>query len=173
MVILLRFVSVACFVICLLLARAVFGQPEPRTVLLRALVAESGWHGSDQAAVLHVLGKTAARVGVPIDAHAQRYVSAFRAKSTPRLEWVLALEPGCREPAGWPAHLAWKNHRAACERTVKRIELYFAGELPDPCPTADHWGSRYIRRDVERALRAGWVLARCSQETRNYLWAVP
>ena len=125
------------------------------TDLARVLVGEAGWDSAtDHAAILHAMGRRAARTGEPVEAMAARYSSAIK---TCRRPWVCALPV-----------LPSERHRAQWQRVVERSRAYLRGQLPDPCPGSVHYGDR--RGDLVRARRMGLRRARCSAVTRNLFW---
>ena len=154
---------------------------EAALVLAQAFVAEAGFDApQDHAAIAHVLGRNAERIGIPLTDYAIRYVSLLRVNAdgrhvvqSERAFWVRGLALDAHRPDGWPANLSWAAHVDRWLATVERARAYLRGELADPCAreAPQHWGAR-TGRDMERATRAGWVLARCSAGTRNAVWRV-
>jgi hypothetical protein len=150
-------------------------QDTTATTLARLAIGESDWHARDQAAALHVVKRRAERAGVSLEQMATAYSAVFSGKGSPRKAWVLAIEADCKQPSGWPQRLRWARYAQRCRDTFARVERFLRGELPDPCPRAEHFGSRVLRADVERAERAvregRWTPARCRGETVNAYFA--
>jgi hypothetical protein len=151
-----------------LFARAALAQPSTATTLARKCVGESSWRTDDCAAILHVLKRRGARVGVNAATMAARYGDS----AYPSRPWVAQLEPKCEQPPQWPASLAWRAHRVKCLAVFATVAAFERGELRDPCAGATQWGSRTLASDVRRAQRAldsgRWALAKCSTANAFY-----
>ncbi len=119
---------------------AAFAEDGGRTVqvLVQGAIAEADSNPIDRAVTWHVLKRRAARKGVTIDAMAESYVSAFHARSTPRLRWVLSVDETCTEPEGFPSNEVWSPKR--CARAFKDAHAFLRGELKNPCLGSDQWG---------------------------------
>jgi hypothetical protein len=119
--------------------------PQARIWLARALVGESGWDNRlDQAAVAWVLAKRWERYR-PDLFHFEGMVKAYACPvkwGAPR-PWVRQL------PAdGWTRPRQWKNSMGPWGAVVLRwqgvlefVDHWAAGEVPDPIPEANHYGS--------------------------------
>lgn len=156
---------------------AVHAQPLPedqRTEeaeiwLARALVAEAGWSQPDHAAIAWVLQKRwrAYQAGRDADWGFVEQIKAYckGVSTNTRRKWVLTLSPDGTEPEGWPADVLWSNYEPHWQRTLRFVRAWFAGRVPDPCPTATHWGGPMDRR------RAATAPVNCGM-TANIFYAV-
>lgn len=106
--------------------------------LARCLVAEGP--PSDWVAIAHVLVKRSQAVGVVPSEMARRYCSMFKV-DTPRTRWLRQLKwDSLERPDSFPPQL-WGRYKLQWQRACHVALLVAAGVLPDPCPTAWHFGS--------------------------------
>ena len=131
--------------------------PTARTWAARVCFAEASWRYDDCSALLYVVTRRWEQAGGAWLDMLKRY-AAVGNPSTER-QHRIALYPWGDVP-GWPrAH----NRRWAELRAY--VVAWGAGKVPDPCPTAVHWGSPTDRAPT------GTVLARCSVVTANVFYA--
>lgn len=120
---------------------------DPALTLARVAVAEAGFRApTDHAAIFHVLQRRAHRAGWSIERMSYAYSSPMK--------------------RGMPAW-ARRAPASAWAPVIARARAFLRGEVPNPCPGADHWGDR--RGDLLRARRAGWRMAGCTG-TLNAFW---
>lgn len=136
---------------------------DPALWLARVAVAESSWSSpADRAAIWHVLARRADRLGWSIPAMVRQYSSPIR-----RGEWPRGLDASGRRPPGFPPRLSWEAHRPRWEAILEEARAFLRGEVPDPCPDAQHFGDR--AGDFLRARAAGWSQVSCGN-TANLFW---
>ena len=131
--------------------------------LARCLVAEGP--PSDWVAIAHVLVKRSQAVGVVPSEMARRYCSMFKV-DTPRTRWLRQLKWDSGErPDSFPPQL-WGRYKLQWQRACHVALLVAAGVLPDPCPTAWHFGSLQDGRPARtQAVSCG--------ATRSRFWSRP
>jgi len=148
------------------------GAPRPvdAEACARVSVGEAGWDPAtgDAAAITNVLRRRAERRGVSISRMARLYSTGHFDGARSRRRWIAGLTLAASRPSGWPAQLAWRgDYRARWLAMVEHVRSVLRGEVPDPCPGADHWGGPM---DDWRAERAGWARVECRSPTRNRFW---
>ena len=115
-------------------------------------VARPGWL---EGCVIQVaiIARRAAQRGVSFSTHARAYSSAL--KYPRNRPWLLELDRAGSRPASWGATRAsWTRYRARWLRLLWVVRSQLAGDVPDTCPEADHFGS--VQLDGWRADAAGW-----------------
>lgn len=121
--------------------------------LARMVAGETGPDELDVAtAQIGVIARRAALRRTSIGTMARLYSAALRHPTRP---WVLHLEDRRRAPAAWPDRASWTAYRPRFAELVLHVERVLAGDVADPCPNADHFGSAAL--DGHRAARAGWA----------------
>lgn len=136
-------------------------------------IGEAGWDPAtgDAAAITHLLQRRADRQGLSLRRMARLYSSSHFDEGRTHRRWVVGLTTEARRPPGWPSGLPWRGgYRELWLRMLEHVRAVLRGEVPDPCPGADHWGGAM---DDWRAERAGWERVDCSTPTRNHFWRVP
>lgn len=125
---------------------------EPLLVVAQVCYLEATWQHHDCAAIVAVAKVRAARVGQPWLSVLRRYSALDNA--TPRAREVRAL--------GWhdmpDRGPRWNRDWSALRSLVQRID---AGEVPNPCPGAEHWGG------TMDAPRARMLRVECMPATAN------
>lgn len=108
-----------------------------QTLLAAAVVGESGWNATvDHAAIPWRLHARWRAVGGTFEEVILRYCRALSGKRP----WLLQLNAQGTRPSGWPANARWSKHKAKWLKIHARIGAWARGEVPDPCPTAVHFG---------------------------------
>ena len=141
-----------------LIHRIAEGQDKTALHLVQCIRAECDQcpHPLEPAAIAHVLRKHSARQGKSLDALMKRYCSVFRDDSA-RAKAIRGSTfdaPLHGDPEWWKLYEVFADE-------------FLAGNIPDPLPSADHFGGGM---DTHRALRAGWVLV---VHWSNWFWNVP
>jgi len=115
-----------------------------RVWLARALIAEAGWTATqtEYVAIAWVLRKRARASGRSPYVTVRTYCAGLgRHARTRRQRWVRELPAdGETRPEHWPDTASWRRHRPRWQRVLQLVEEWAAGEHPDPCPRAVHWG---------------------------------
>jgi hypothetical protein len=145
-------------------------EPDVAVWLARSCVGEAGWtaHASGECAgIWHIYRKRAERSGRSVYTVAHMYSAAIKPRAQRRNRWVLHMDRTAERPQYWPA-LPWRAYAAAWVSTLELADRFLAGDVPDPVPDADHYGSQV---DRWRAIRAGWKFIRTG--FRNQFWRVP
>lgn len=141
--------------LCVCAAATADGQDaDPAPMLARCVHAEAGPRAAaDHAAIAHAIGRQAARAG-------RSYAVQLRA-------YCHGLRRGAARVTAERARLP----RLAAEVDA-RAAAYFAGELPDPCPGAMHWGGYHAdvdRARIDAAVASGRLeRVECSAPTLNW-----
>jgi len=121
---------------------------EAKLTLARAMVGEADWHEPDHRAIAWVLAKrfnsieTRKPGKTTFSELVAKYASPLKTK-TERTQFIQTL------PWGDPTSDAYKpfaKHWAAVRELVER---WAAGDIPDPCPRAKHWGGAMDRPKVK------------------------
>jgi hypothetical protein len=112
----------------------------------------SGHRAADHAAIAHAVGRWSAVTGRSYETQLVLSCHGLR-NGAARVD---------RETAADPEQWAKVQARAAA---------YFAGNLPNPCPGAAHWGGMSLASDrarIEARVAAGtWEVVRCKAPTAN------
>lgn len=154
---LLGWMALAISTTCSSTAQA--GEPEDDDVelwLARSCVGEAGWgaHSSGEcAALLHIYLKRSHKGGLTLLEACRMYSGATKQRPNHPRKWLFHLDRSDNEPEGWPSHLRWERYSDDWLRTVDLVGDFLRGQIADPLPHADHYGSKY---DHIRAVRAGW-----------------
>lgn len=137
-------------------------------VLTRMCVGETGSRNLYACvAQVGVIARRAARHNMRIETMARLYSSALK---YPRRSWILTFVPGGARPPSFPA-ASWSLFSARVVRLERVIASQLAGEVPDPCLVAMHFGS--VRLDGHRARRAGWIRVCRGVDADQGLWVPP
>lgn len=136
-------------------------------VLARVCWKEASFSLSDCAAIGYVLQARARRARWPFERMAWAYASLDA--DHPRARRARELPD-----SDAPDFSSYENRRWARVRQVAQATL--AGELPNPCPRALHWGGLALAADLRRATTAQllgkWRLVRCKPSTANAFYEV-
>lgn len=126
-----------------------------RLMLAQCLVAETGWDSwAEKAAVLHVLVKRhalAERYGIrrPLSTTVRAYCAVHRTKPlSPRQRWIKRLPwgPLKRDPGILDHAVPWQRRAVAWDEIREFVDLMALGEVPDPLPSAIHFGNEQDHR---------------------------
>ena len=128
--------------------------PAVRVLLARSCVGEAGFHAVNECiAIAWVYAKRAKTLGWPISKVIRKYSAAVKPHGKHERPWLFGLNAVGDRPASWPRHLSWRRHRGMWLDLLSEIDRWYAGDVPDPVPDADHYGSRqdaraalYVRR---------------------------
>jgi len=135
--------------------------------LAQACWIEAGFSLPDCAAIAFVVARRAELAGVTFAEMLADY-SALDAP-TPRARKARRFPDG--DVRGMTP--AWNEDWA---RLREHAAAVMWGEVEDPCDGAQHWGSRRISSDVQRAQRAladrRWAVVRCADRTVNRFYRV-
>ncbi len=148
--------------------------PPPASVeaLARVCVGEAGFDSTetgDCTAIVLTLRRRAIRRRVSVVRMAELYSTRhFDRDRDDARAWIAGLIYSAERPQAWPENLRWARYRPRWIAVLRHVRAVLRGEVPDPCPAADHWGMRH-GIDWERAQRAGWREVSCG-ETRNAFW---
>lgn len=108
----------------------------------RSCVGEVGWTDLDACdAMTWVHIKRAAARGLPLRTMIREYSAPVRrAHRRPRHRpWIVDLTTTGPAPATWHRG-SWSRAQAGFRTVLERVEKVLAGEVPDPCPEAVHYG---------------------------------
>lgn len=159
--------------LALCLAQVAEAQPtrvEVESALTRMLVGEAGWtRERDHRAILfavHRLDAQDARSSHMLET-LHLHIQWWKHGAPKGRPWVAGIDTRCEEPAGFPSHLSWDNHRRRCFQVVRRVRDYYAGRLVDPCKgKPNNWRARgkpshrakrlYYQVGCGRASRHNW-----------------
>lgn len=168
------FLSVSLFVLieCSASASEVEERQELATWLARSCIGEAGWDASqgedpECAALFHIYQKRTRWNGWEILRVVRRYSAATEWRKGRHNPWIMHMDRSCSKPKQWPQGLRWRNYKARCLDAFALADRFVVGEVPDPLPLADHYGSSI---DHWRAVRAGWK--RLKTPYRNWFYQV-
>jgi hypothetical protein len=137
--------------------------------LARSCIGEAGWSShqtGECAAIMHVYKKRSAIRGTSILATAARYSAAIKPGNHQRNKWVRHLD-GLERPKHWPKGADWNKYKNSWMTTRDHAREFVAGNIPDPLPSAMHYGSRIDRHRAQ----PNWKLLKTPY--RNLFWSVP
>jgi len=118
-----------------------------RILLGRSCVGEAGFHAINECiAIAWVYVKRARTIGWPLKKVIRRYSAAVKPHSRHDRPWLFELNADGKRPESWPRHLSWPRHRAMWLDLLAEIDRWQAGEIKDPVPDADHYGSKQDAR---------------------------
>jgi hypothetical protein len=121
-----------------------------KTLLGRSCVGEAGFDAVDEcAAIAWIYAKRARAHRWPLSKMMRRYSAALKPHERHRRPWLFELELKGTRPRSWPAGLSWRKHRILWGKLLAMLDRWARGEVQDPLPDADHFGSR---QDARRAL---------------------
>lgn len=127
-----------------------------KLVLLLAIsfIGEAGWHSeSDWAAIAHVYKKRSEFYGVPMEHMVKRYSRVLHEDNeVPRAVMLRSLRLDGKQPEFWSLSLRWSNYKPRWEAALAFAQRFLDGDVPDPCPTAFHFGGPRDEVGPERAL---------------------
>ena len=136
-------------------------------VLTQMCVGETGPF-DPYACVIQVgiIARRAARRGMRIETMARLYSSALR---RPRHRaWILELRYQGRRPVGFPRRASWSRAAKGFDSLYRVVRSQLAGDVPDPCKVATHFGS--LALDGHRARRGGWIRVCEDMGERQAAW---
>lgn len=152
-----------------------------RLALAQCFVGEAGWTArTEHAAMAHVLFRNYQRfarrnANATFEGRIRQYCAVHRVRTpTDRQQWVRALPWGpLEQDPGLPSVTDWRNWTRAWDYVRETVALFEAGDLEDPLPTAEHWGSL-----LDGVPRGGILLARTVNgeqgrvQLRNYFYRI-
>jgi hypothetical protein len=122
--------------------------------LARSCVGEAGFASVDSgecAAILHVYKKRARTTKRhAIYKMAQKYSAAIRLREAHPHNWILGLRRNLKEPTHWNPVLRWRIHRGLWKAVLDHADAFLAGDIPDPIPSALHYGGAMDRGRLSR-----------------------
>ncbi len=119
--------------------------------LARSCVGESGFWADDECiAIAWIYAKRAHLAGWPLLKMIRRYSAAVKKTEMHRRRWIFELTADAEKPEHWPKTIRWKRHKVAWLNILHKLDRWKRGELPDPIPAADHYGSY---RDANQSYR--------------------
>ena len=134
---------------------------EARIWLARSLIGEVGWRRpAEQASVAWVYANRARKLErYTFLQMVRKYSAAVRMPGKRRQPWVFELQLNDQKPKYWPGFIKWKGqHDQYWLDTLSLIDRWQAGEIPNYCPTANHFGSYH---DSFRAEALRWTRVEC------------
>lgn len=134
---------------------------ETRIWLARSLIGEVGWERpAEQTAVAWVYANRARKLErYTFLQMVRKYSAAVRLPGKRRQPWVFELQLNKQKPKYWPGFIKWKGHHDQYWlNTLSLIDRWQAGEIPNYCPTANHFGSYH---DSLRAEALRWTRIEC------------
>jgi len=134
---------------------------ETKLWLARSLLGEVGWlRPAEQSAVAWVYA-TRAKISRSHNfiEMVKQYSAAIRSPGKRRSPWLFELGFDRERPSSWPSGPRWEGlHDEAWIKTLELVDRWQAGEIPNYCPSANHFGG-YIDRHRAEALR--WTRVKC------------
>ncbi|MCP4668191.1 MAG: hypothetical protein GY849_17715 [Deltaproteobacteria bacterium] len=121
-------------------------------LLAQSCVGEAGFRAhlsGECAAIWSVYRKRAARSGASLYRQTQQYSAAVKPIVGRSHLWVLHLNRAGTKPQHWQRGLPWDNHRRHWLATLRLARLWLSGAVPDPTPTALHYGGRIDRNRLD------------------------
>lgn len=142
-----------------------------KTWLARSCIGEAGWNGamgesSECAAIFHVYKKRSERLQISLMRMVRHYSSATKKWNEHRNPWLFDLHPDCRRPSKWPRNLNWNRYHDKCRHVFEFAGEFLNGQVPDPLPDADHFGSSIDHWRVG----SGWK--RLTTKYRNWFYDI-
>ena len=123
-------------------------QPDPELIkwLARSCIGEAGWDASqgeapECAALFHIYHKRTQWSPYTIDQVVRKYSAATKWRKGRHNPWIMHMNRDCEKPRKWPRALRWENYQTRCAQAFNLAEAFLAGDVPDPLPNADHYGS--------------------------------
>jgi hypothetical protein len=107
--------------------------------LARSCIGEAGWKAVETgecAAIWWVHRKRAGGQAGELEM-TLRYSNAVKYSTR---QWVVELNRDGEKPAGWPVGARWKYHLKYWKSTLLLADNFVAGDVPDPLPSAEHYG---------------------------------
>ena len=133
----------------LFITSAAHAQPLPEEIenaLTKLLVGEAGWdHPLDHEAILHAIHllDTRERRSTNVLETMSFHIPWWKRGYPPKRPWVAHLDTTCEEPDLFPHKLKWENLQRYCFQIVRRVRMYYAGRIANPCKgTPDNWRAR-------------------------------
>lgn len=147
-----------------------FAETDLTDLRLRMCVAEAGFEPvPDHAAMLHSIDRLGRRAGLSPRQAILDHVSEFKNGLPKRRRWIGRLTTACGRPEGY-ARRHWPQRQ--CFELVRRVRLYEAGKLRDPCKgNPDQWRSRRFPKLQRAAARKGWRRIGCGRDTLHVFWS--
>lgn len=132
--------------------------------LAQCLVGEVDWGRPTEYAILsHILLYRSRQTGGRMDFEemTRRYCSVHHiAHPTARQQWVRSLPWGeLTSDPGFPATVNWRNYVVPWRHVREFTVSFLRGEIPNPMPTARHWGSAADGKHIRGAVMLPRVVA--------------
>jgi hypothetical protein len=134
-------------------------KPDVALWLARSCIGEAKWNcveSTECAGLMHIYLKRSIRSNGKYTIYeiVRKYSAATKRRPDHPRKWIFDLDRTKERPARFPKNLNWKwKHKPKWKKTLKHAEAFLRGEIPDPLPEADHYGSK---DDHHRAVKAGW-----------------
>jgi hypothetical protein len=161
-------------IVCLTTAHACESRADETTTALwlaRSCVGEAGWDShttGECAAIMHIYRKRSQINGWTVERTARKYSAAIRPWKGNTRRWLRHMDATGAKPHKWPRKLRWEVYLPMWLEVYAHAVEFLEGTVPDPLPTALHYGGRM---DHWRAQREGWVRLRTM--FRNLFYRVP
>ena len=134
--------------------------------LARSCVGESGFFAVNECmAIAWIYAKRSNAVGWTLLKMIRKYSAALKGHEMHRRRWIFELDAKAEKPEHWPSTIRWKHHRKAWLNLLVQLDAWKLGEVPDPLPRADHYGSY---RDANQSVRVRmWTRLKAPDEFKN------
>ena len=129
--------------------------------LARSMIGEVGWRRpAEQSAVAWIYAVRAPESSTyDFLGMVKRYSAAVRTPGKRRNPWLFELGFNRTRPKAWPTGPLWTGlHDDAWIEALELADRWQNGEVPNPCPQANHFGG-YV--DRHRAEAARWTRVKC------------
>jgi hypothetical protein len=129
--------------------------PQTKVWLARSCVGEAGFFNIEECiAIAWVYATRASDSGWPLIEMMKKYSSALKRHKRHRRPWIFQLNANGRKPESWPAGVLWSRYRGAWMEMLATLDKWQAGEIANPVPGANHFGSK--EDEMASILVQGW-----------------
>jgi len=113
-----------------------------KVLLARSCIGEAGFRAQEECvAIAYVYAARAMQTGASFRTVMRQYSSAIKKHEQHRRPWLFEITAAGTRPTSWPRHLSWPRHREALFALMAVLDRWAAGEIPNPVPGANHYGS--------------------------------